>query len=223
LAGVAALIPSSEIAVFLVNWIMCKAFKPAIFPKLDLKDRIPENLSTLVVIPALLPDEKRVKELMENIETHYLANKEENLYFALAGDFKDALSASMNEDDAIIRAALDGVRGLNKKYSKDNNDIFYYFHRHRQFNEKQNKWIGWERKRGALIELNDMLLGSKKTSYSFRSSDKIPLTAIKYVITLDADTILPMDGARKMIGTMAHPLNTPVIDRDRRIVVDGYS
>ena len=222
LAGIAALIPVSEIAAGLVNWLVCKIKKPSSFVRLELKEGIPESLATLVVIPALLTDEKRVKELLENLESHYLANREDNLYFAIAGDFKDSVRETQPEDGAIVRAGLEGVRELNGKYAGEGKDIFFFFHRKRKLNEKQNKWMGWERKRGALTELNDLVLGAEDTSFAYMSATALPFSNIKYIITLDADTSLPIGMAKKMIGTMAHPLNSPRIDGGKGTVVEGY-
>ena len=222
LAGITVLIPASEIAISISNWLVCKVKKPAYFPRLELKVGIPDNLSTFVVIPALLSNEKRVDELLENMENHYLANSEENLYFALIGAFGDSLGPSDNNDTTILMKASQGIKALNLKYAKQGEDIFYFYNRIRKFNESDNNWTGWERKRGALMEFNDMLLGSQDTSFSFFSNAKLPTTNIKYIITLDADTILPLGLAKKMIGTMAHPLNLPVIDKKRGIVTEGH-
>lgn len=222
IAGMAVLIPAADIAVNSINWLLSHVYKPSFLPKLELRDGIPESLKTLVVIPALLPDEKRAKELIENLEVYYLANRERNLYFALAGDYKDSPAKEAAGDKRIVDTAIIKVKELNEKYSKNGENIFYFFHRHRQFNERQNKWMGWERKRGALIELNDMLLGSKKTSYTIMSEDVSKLPDVKYVITLDADTILPLGTARRLIGTMAHPLNRPIVNEDKGIVTEGY-
>lgn len=222
LVGLATLIPSSEIAVSIANWLVCKVKKPAFFPRLELKDGIPEPLCTMVVIPALLTDEKRVEQLLENMESHYLANREKNLYFALLGAFADANEPCKDNDACILRIASEGIKALNAKYSTEDKDLFYFYNRLRKLNERDNKWTGWERKRGALMELNEMMLGSQETSFIFYSNAKLPTTEIKYVITLDADTMLPFGMAKKMIGAMAHPLNLPVIDAKKGIVTDGY-
>ncbi|MCX7711489.1 MAG: DUF3131 domain-containing protein, partial [Clostridia bacterium] len=222
LAALAVLLPASEIAVNVVNWVVCNVKKPALFPKLELKEGIPEDLRTMIVIPALLPDEKRVKELLENLETHYLANKEDNLYFALLGDFKDSMDASLPEDKKIVDAGLAGIKELNARYPGKDHDRFYYFHRERKLNASHKKWMGWERKRGALLEFNDLLLGSRNTSFKYFSAFLPPAAEIKYVITLDADTVLPIAMARKMIGTIAHPLHRAVIDKKKGIVAEGY-
>ena len=218
----AILIPVSEMAISLVNWIVCKIKKPAVFARLELKNGIPDNLETMVVIPALLTDEKRVAELLENMENHYLSNCEQNLFFALIGAFMDHDGPCAVDDEKVLKEALLGINALNLKYANNKKEIFYFYHRIRKYNESDNNWTGWERKRGALLEFNDMLLGSIDTSFSFFSNAILPTKNIKYVITLDADTILPMGMAKKMIGTMAHPLNMPVIDSKKGIVIAGH-
>ena len=221
IAIIAVAVPSSEIAVRIVNWVSDRTLSPAIFPAMELKEGIPANLSTIVVIPTLLPNKTRVNEIIENMETHYLSNRETNLYFALIGAFKDS-NKEEPADLGIIDAAMSGIKILNKKYAKEGADIFYYFHRKSKFSPANNKWIGWERKRGALIEFNDFLLGSKKTSFYYCSNHIKDLSNIKYVITLDSDTVLPIGMAKMMVGTMAHPLNKPIIAPERGIVVEGY-
>ena len=223
LAAVAVLIPASEIAFSVANWLVCKFKKPAFFPRLELKDGIPDSMRTMVVIPAILSDEKSVAHLLENMESHYLANREKNLYFALLGAFSDADGPSKEHDACVIRAATEGIKALNCKYAKDGKDLFYFYNRLRKFNERDNKWTGWERKRGALMEFNELLLGSQETSFIVYSNCRLPADDFKYVITLDADTMLPFGMAKKMIGAMAHPLNAPVIDSARNIVTDGYA
>lgn len=218
---VAALIPSSEIAVSIMNWIAAKTLKPAVFPALELKDGIPQSMSTMIVIPTLLPNQARVKEILNNLEIHYLSNRDKNLYFALVGAFKDS-DAEVPADLTVVDAAMAGIKALNRKYMHDDTEIFYYFHRTSQYSAENKMWIGWERKRGALIEFNDLLLGCGDTSFLYRSNKDKDFSNIKYVITLDSDTILPIDMAKKMIATMAHPLNQPVIDKKRGIVTDGY-
>ncbi len=222
LAGLAVFIPSSEIAVIAVNRIVCRTLPPAVFPRLELKTGIPAEYSTIVAIPTLLPNVHRVRELLHSLENHYLTNKEENLYFALIGAFRDADKKNMGDDSEIIDAALNGVKELNERYSGEGPDKFYFFHRERQFNESNNKWISWERKRGALIEFNNLVLGSEDTSFTYFSSYKPPFQQVSYIITLDCDTVLPIGMAKKMISAMAHPLSRPVIDGQKNIVTDGY-
>nr|WP_284680395.1 glucoamylase family protein [Aceticella autotrophica] len=222
LTFLSVLIPAGEVSVQGLNWILAHLFKPKIIPKIELKNGIPEEAATMVVIPTLLTDVKKVKELLSQLEVYYNANKEKNLYFALAGDFKDADTESLKEDEEIAQNAINGIRELNKRYADEDKDIFYYFNRKRQYNKMQGCYIGWERKRGALLEFNELLNGKKDTSYYISSIDIDKIPHVKYVITLDADTNLTINTAKKLIGTMLHPLNKAVIDKERNIVVEGY-
>lgn len=222
MAVLAVLIPASDLSVAVVNFMATRFYTPAILPKLELKEGIPEDLSTMVIVPTLLPNEKRVRELLSQLEINYLANRENNIYFALVGDFKDADASELPEDKDIVSTALNGIDELNRRYSSGERKVFYYFHRHRQLNVSQNKWMGWERKRGAIIEFNDLILGSANTSYSIMSCGHADLPHVKYIITLDSDTSLPMGNAKRLIGTIAHPMNRAVIDRQKGRVLEGY-
>ncbi len=221
LIGFVLLIPVSEISINIVNFAVSRIYSPVVLPKLELNDGILGENSTMVIIPTLLPNEKRVKELLEKLEICYLANKDDNLYFALVGDFKDSESKDMPDDPKVIETALKGINELNRLYSTDRT-IFYYFHRQRQYNEAQKQWMGWERKRGAIIEFNNLLRGSKDTGFNVLNTQLPDLPAVKYIITLDADTNLHMGAAKRLIGTMAHPLNKPQVDRNKGIVTKGY-
>ncbi|MCR1899749.1 DUF3131 domain-containing protein [Irregularibacter muris] len=217
--GLFSLIPLSDIVIHLQNWIITRNIQPRFIPKLEFKEGVPESHSTLVVIPTLLTRTKGVKDVMEQLEVHYLANREKNFYFAVAGDFKDAEKEHQEQDEDIIDQAMKAVDHLNKKYKEEK---FFFFHRKRTYNEKEKRWMGWERKRGALVELNQLLRGSHDTSYTFISQGLEQLPTIQYVITLDGDTKLPIEEGRKLVGAMAHPLNHPVIHPEKGIVVEGY-
>jgi cellobiose phosphorylase len=222
IALIAILIPCSEIVNSILNWSINYLSNPRIIPKLSLKDGIPEEFSSIVVIPTLLSNEKRVKDLIGDLEVYHLANEDRNLYFALLGDFKDSDTENDESDNNIVKVALKEIKELNKKYASDGKDIFYFFNRYRQFNEKENKWLGWERKRGKLMEFNSLLKGDKNTSYNIISGDINNLNKVKYVITLDADTQLPRDSARKLIGAMSHVLNRPYLNESGKKVLRGY-
>ncbi|WP_027625800.1 GH36-type glycosyl hydrolase domain-containing protein [Clostridium lundense] len=215
-------IPVSEIIISITNWSINHLTKLSFIPKLEFKEGIPEEYSSLVVIPTLLNNKKRVEELIKDLEVHYLANNSENIYYAILGDFKDSKNQYEDEDEEIVRSGLDGIRELNEKYKRDGKDIFYFFNRYRQYNDKEGIWLGWERKRGKLVEFNNLIRGDKTTSYDVISGNIEPLYKTKYVITLDADTKLPRDSAKKLIGAMAHELNKPYIDKERKVVVRGH-
>ena len=221
ITAIVLVVPINDGAATLVNWIVTHTLRTDFLPKMELKAGIPGDAKTIVVIPTLLTNKNRIVELVSNLEEYYLANRENNLYFALVGDFKDSKSKEMPEDKTIIEAAKQQIKMMNQKYSK-NADIFFYFHRERSFVEKENKYMGWERKRGALVELNELLLGSKSTSYKYIEGDISNLNDIKYVITLDADTRLIFETAKRLVGTMLHPLNKPELDKNEVIVKQGY-
>ncbi len=221
LCAAVLLIPASEIAVYLVNRMVGRIAKPKLLPKLQLKDGIPDELSTMVIIPTLLPSEDRVAEALQTMEEHYLRNRERNLYFAIIGAFGDACSAHLPSDESVMAFALAGIKALNDTYA-EGTEIFFFFHRERQYNASNDIWIGWERKRGAIMEFNDLIQGSADTSFVCASSKSPPFGKIRYVITLDSETILPIGMAKRLIGTMAHPLNRPFVDETRRVVTRGY-
>lgn len=221
LGAFALLIPSSEIIISILNWGLNHLTTPRFIPKLTLEDGIPDESKTVVVIPTLLNNEHRVKELISDLEVYYLANQEKNLYFVLLGDFRDSTKEKEETDDAIVKTGLEAVKELNQKYSKDKEDIFYFLCRYRQFNEKQGIWLGWERKRGKLMEFNALLSGKGNGSYHVMSGNLQDL-AIKYVITLDADTQLPRDAAKKLVGAMSHTLNRSYVDTASKKILRGY-
>ena len=216
------LIPASEIAVHLVNWMVGKVVKPSVFPRLEFKAGIPNDYKTMVVVPTLLSDVNRVDLLLKNLESNFLSNRVANVSFALIGAYSDSDVPNTRADQHILKRTSEGIKKLNALYAKDKEDIFYFYHRMSQYNETDNQWTGWERKRGALMEFNELLLGSEVTSFRHYSDNAMPSGRIKYIITLDSDTQLPLDMAKKMIGTMAHPLNTPIISEETGVVVDGY-
>lgn len=220
--GILGLIPASEIATALVNSFLSRIITPARFPKLELKEGIPGEMSTMVIVPTLVPNAKRTLDLINNLEVFYLANKGSNIYFALVGDFKDTSEETMPEDSEIISSATGRIEQLNRKYGSQDKPVFYFLCRKRQFNEKQQKWMGWERKRGAIVEFNRVLRGDRNTSYVFTSCKLEEIPQVKYVITLDADTQLPLEAARQLVGTIAHPMNRAVFDPEKGIVTEGY-
>lgn len=218
LAGLACLIPASALAIIVTNWFLPLFLKPRILPKLELKDGIPEEFRTFVVLPSLLINSAEVAGLVSRLEVTYLANSEDTLDFALLTDFTDCHVQMSPADESLLVEANHAIAELNQKYPRSEAPRFHIFHRRRLWNESEGKWMGWERKRGKLEEFNRLLLGSRNTSYV---KPEAPAN-IKYVITLDADTILPRDSARKLVGTITHPLNAAVVDPVKKQVVDGY-
>jgi cyclic beta-1,2-glucan synthetase len=217
--GLLALIPVSELAISLVNSLLTAQIAPRPLPKLDMRDGIPAHSRTIVVVPAIVDSESRLESLLHDLEVRFLANRDANLHFALLSDFPDAAEAELAGEDALLATARRRVEALNERHGANR---FYFLHRARRWNPGEGRWMGWERKRGKLAELNRLLRGATDTSFVLRSNDVSILRSIKYVITLDSDTQLPMETARRLVGTLAHPLNRPRFDPHRGRVTEGY-
>ena len=223
--GLLGSVPAIDSAVALVNQGLTRRFGVAQVPGLKLRDEVPANLRTLVVVPTLLTRPEAVIEQVERMEIHHLASIGGEIQFALLSDWPDAASETVEGDDALLQTAVEAVARLNRRHPPaPGGDRFLLLHRRRVWNESQRLWIGWERKRGKLHELNRLLRGAKDTT--FLSLDGRPPTVpkgVQYVITLDADTRLPPDTVRRLIGKMAHPLNQPIVDPASRRVIEGYA
>jgi len=209
--------PAFEAGMALANYALTQVLRPVLLPGLSLRDGIPPELRTLVAIPVLLTSAEDIEALLERLEVHYLSNNAGESYFALLTDWTDAPRASAPEDEALLGAAMDGIATLNARYPGNK---FLLLHRARRWNKQQRAWMGWERKRGKLAELNRLLRGHSDTSYMVIAG-RLP-DAVKYVVTLDADTRLPRDAARRLVGKIAHPLNRPHADATSGRVVEGY-
>lgn len=222
LAALLAVVPALTLAVDLVNHLVTQWVPPRTLPKLDLEQGIPATCRTMAVIPALLSQPADVDTLFDELELHYLSNPDpnRNLSFALLTDFADAPEEVRPEDDAILARARQRLTALNEQYP---DDPFYFFHRRRLWNPLQRAWMGWERKRGKLHEFNRLLRGDQQTSFTVQLGDLTLLTAVRYVITLDADTVLPRESAHRLVGALAHPLNRARFDPQTGKISAGYS
>jgi cyclic beta-1,2-glucan synthetase len=223
-AFILLLLPATQTAVDFVNNIVTALYKAIALPKLNFSKGIPSEFTTLVAVPALLINEKQVRELVGDLEVRFLANQDPNLHFALLTDLPDAVSRPReNDSDQLVDLALRLINDLNQKYASTapKHGTFLLLHRHRIFNSRQGVWMGWERKRGKLLDLNKYLKG-EFDAFPVKTGDLVALSRVRYIITLDSDTQLPRGTAHSMIGAMAHPLNRAIIDPVRRIVTDGY-
>ncbi len=219
------LFPAMDLAVALVNRTVMAVFGAATLPGLALRDGIPPNLRTMVAIPTMLTTRAAIEEQIERLEVHYLASPDGNLHFALLSDWKDASTECTEGDDALLAEAVKGIDRLNVQYGPaPGGERFLLLHRRRVWNEGQQQWIGWERKRGKLHELNRLLRGATDTTYVTIAGrpPSVP-PDVRYVITLDADTRLPRETVRKLVGKMAHPLNRPLFDAAAGRIVEGYA
>jgi cyclic beta-1,2-glucan synthetase len=217
------LLPLSAIAVNGINTLATLLLPPRRLPRMAFDDGVPAQHRTLVAVPALISDLQGIDRLFDGLEAYFLANRDRHLHFALLSDFADAGQQQCPEDSSLLDAAARRVRALNDRYGGGREDRFLFLHRHRTWNPNEGTWMGWERKRGKLVELNRLLRGAVGTSYSVQAGDASVLTDVKYVLTLDADTQLPINSARRLVGAMAHPLNRPIHDAAARRIVDGYA
>ena len=225
LLGFLALIPASDLAVALVNRAVVRLVGPRALPRLELPDGVPPSLRTVVVVPVLLTSEPAIEEHVNRLEIHFLANPDGAVHFALLSDWIDAPTETMPDDDRLLAAAAAGIARLNARHGAPaGGERFLLLHRRRIWSAGEGKWMGWERKRGKLDELNHLLMGAADTTFT-RPDGRAPRVPpdVRYVITLDADTRLPRGAATRLVGTMAHPLNRPTFDVRAGRVVEGYA
>ncbi|ARO87638.1 cyclic beta 1-2 glucan synthetase [Nitrosospira lacus] len=235
-AGILSLFAMSQLAVAIVNWVTQLLVAPHSLPRMDFSEKIPAAFRTLVVVPTMLTGNSDVPELVEALEVRFLANRDDNLFFGLLTDFQDADRETLPEDESLLQLARAGIEELNKRYASTAEDDmiaagtdgpFFLFHRPRRWNPLERLWMGHERKRGKLADLNALLRGAGSDAFSLIVGNTAELSAVKYVITLDTDTQLPREAAHQFVGSMAHPLNrarldTTCADGTGAMVTEGY-
>ena len=215
------LLPALDSAVAIANRLVTMHLPPRVPPKLDFSEGVPSDCQTLVAVPTLLLNEEQVDSMVDQLEVRFLANRDPNLAFALVTDTPDS-KREVDEKDRLVDYCAARIRKLNVRYRREPAPPFFLLHRRRLYNESEQVWMGWERKRGKLLELNQFLLGASDP-FPVTVGDISRLRKIRYVITLDSDTQLPKEVAQRLVGVMAHPLNRPVIDDATGIVVEGYA
>ena len=225
LLGLLGVVPAVDAAVAIVNRCLTRGFGARPLPALELRSGVPKHLRTLIAVPTMLTTTAAIEEQIERLEVHHLASPEGELHFALLSDWLDATEQQVDGDAALLEAAFAGIAMLNQRYgAAPGGARFLLLHRRRLWNAGEERWIGWERKRGKLHELNRLLRGATDTSFLAIGglSPKVP-SGVRYVVTLDADTRLPRDAVRRLIGKMAHPLNRPMLDSVSGRVVAGHA
>jgi cyclic beta-1,2-glucan synthetase len=214
------LLPAAESAVAIANQLVVMFVKPRTLPKMDYSAGIPAESKTLVVVPTLLVSREQMERSVRDLEIRFLGNRDANLHFGLLTDPPDA-ATQFDKRDELAPECARLIEQLNQRYAREGKGTFFLFHRDRTFNSIEKVWMGWERKRGKLLDLNNLLLG-KTNNFSTVAGEKSLLSGIKYVITLDADTQLPRDAGRKLVGAIAHPLQRAVVHPISNVVVEGY-
>ena len=216
-------IPTSELVIQVINQFLIRMFRPKALPKMDYSKGLKEETPVMVVIPTILKDTKKIDEMYRNLESCYLANKTKHLYFTLLGDCSEQKQPVVKLDDEVASYGVEKANELNQKYHAN---IFYFAYRNRVWHESEESYLGWERKRGALIHFNYLLLHkfSKQDKEKYFRVETVSQVKekIKYVITLDADTKLVVNSVTDLVGTMNHPLNRPVLNKERNKVIRGY-
>ncbi len=216
------LLPAAQGTVDLFSNVVTALFTAEPLPKMDFSGGIPSEFATLVAVPTLLANEEQLRELVERLEVHFLANPDPNVYFALLTDLPDSITRPReNDSDTLVDLAVRLIDEMNVQYKVKPHGSFFLLHRHRIFNARQGVWMGWERKRGKLLDLNKYLNGDFD-AFPVKTGNLEALSGVKYIITLDSDTQLPRGTATKLVGAIAHPLNRAIIDSERRIVTEGF-
>ncbi|MGH7822380.1 MAG: glucoamylase family protein, partial [Candidatus Binatia bacterium] len=217
--------PASDLAIAIMNRAVTELIGPRRLPKLELHDGVPADLRTMVVIPALLTSQAEIQELIDRLEVHHLANSDGEIHFAILSDWLDAPSEQASRDEELLAAAISGIQRLNDIHGAlpGGESRFFLFHRRRLWNEGERRWMGWERKRGKLRELNRLLRGAPDTTFLAVGGESARAPEhVRYVITLDSDTRLPPRAAIQLVSAMAHPLNRPRFDPATGSVIEGY-
>ncbi len=223
--AILALGPASDLAMALVNRVVTGRVGPSALPRLELAAGVPTGLRTLVAVPTLLVREADVEEQVRRLEIHYLGNPDGDVRFALLSDWLDAPTESVDGDDELLSAAAAAIDRLNARHGEapGGGARFLLFHRRRRWNEVDGRWMGWERKRGKLHELNALLRGSRGTDIiTTGRAASMPPAGVRYVVTLDADTRMPRGAVTRLVGTIAHPLNRARLDLALGRVTRGY-
>ena len=225
IVGILLIIPNQIFVQQIVQYVLGKIVKPKQIPKLDFQTGVPEEYTTFVVIPTIIKNKKRVEELMKKLEVYYMANKSKNIYFALLGDCSSGKNKEENFDKEVIESGKELAEILNKKYPEENFPKFHFLYRNREWNPKEECYLGWERKRGLLNQFNEYILGNSKNTFKENTIEKVKerIPKIKYIITLDADTDLVLNSGIELIGAMAHILNKPILNKKNDLVVSGHA
>ena len=224
-----SIIPIENIVTKITQYILSKIVKPKVIPKLDFQNGIPEEYATVVAIPTILNSKEKVKKLMEKLEVYYIANKSDNLYFTLLGDCTTENTENAPFDDEVIKEGIEQTKKLNEKYPDTKFPKFNFIYRKRTWNDKEEAYMGWERKRGILNQFNEYLLDKIKNPFRINTienykqdTDKSKIPNITYIITLDADTDLTLNSGLELVGAMAHILNRPKLNPNKDLVIEGH-
>lgn len=220
-------IPVSEAVVAVVNRLISESLRPAHLPRLTLAQGIPSEHRALVVIPALLTSSESVQKLAHQLHLHALANPEPQAQFALLTDWADADTETLSDDAPLLAELQNAVAALNERPdttpSAHGAPRFVVLHRPRLFSQSEQRWMGWERKRGKLEQLIAALVRQRLDGFIDLGETSRLASGVQYIVTLDSDTQLPPGTLRELVGVAAHPCNQPQLDASGRQVIAGYA
>ncbi|WP_370125583.1 glycosyltransferase family 2 protein [Sinorhizobium fredii] len=218
-----ALLPASVLGVTVVHGVLALIVRPQGLPKLDFEKGIPADCATAVVVPVILHGADEIPRVTERLERHRLSNRDRSLRFVILSDLSDAPAERMPGDQETEQALLAGIQRLNSQYGQTGVGPFHLLHRPRRFNPSEGRWMGWERKRGKLEEFNRLILDGDTRGFSLREGNAAELGRIRFVVTVDADTVLPPGSVSRLVGALAHPLNAARFDERTGRVRAGYT
>ncbi len=215
----ALLLPISDWVISIIHDVICKCCSPSILLRYDFSESLPEDARTMVVMPIIWSSIEEVDDVVDRLHVHYLANRQDNIHFSILADFYDSSSKNQSSDDEIVAHAVKRISALQKRYGMDK---FFLFHRMRRYDPVDDIYMGWERKRGKLVEFVEVLTGRSETSYSIIHGQIDILGEIKYVFTTDHDTQLPIGVVSRLAGTIHFPYNRPRLNKNGTRVIEGF-
>lgn len=222
------LIPIETIVMQTIQFLASKIVKPKTIPKLDVSGNIPKEYATMVIIPTIIKSEEKLEELAKKIEVYFIANKSKNIYFTILADPSSSSKEVEEFDEKLSNYGKVLVENLNKKYPDEEFPKFNFIYRKRMWNDKEECFLGYERKRGYINQFNEYMQNNQKfqcfanTIEEYIEKNKKNKPKVKYVITLDSDTDLVLGSAFELIGAMAHILNKPILNKNEDLVIDGF-
>lgn len=214
---------SFEVSQKLVNYFFRKALKPDILPRYDFAKTVDENNTTYIIMPTIISSVEKLDSMINKMEVTYLANRSNNMYYMLIGDCVSSNKPVIDMDQKLVDYAETKLEALNNKYPS-NHVLFNFMYRKRVFSKGEKSYMGWERKRGAIIEFNKLVLG-KLTKEEIENKFYLiydDIISAKYAITIDEDTTLSLNTAKDLVSIVAHPLNKPILSKNGKIVKKGY-
>ena len=212
-----------EIADKLIAFIVQKTVEPKVLPRFNFAKTISPEASTIIAMPTIINSTEKLDKMIRKMEITYLANRSENMYYMLVGDCTSSNKEYIDLDAKVVKYGKKLIDELNAKYPSEHK-LFNFMYRKRVYSESEECYMGWERKRGALTELNMLLLG-KLTDGQISNSMYLAhkdIPSVKYLITIDEDTKLSLNSAKELVAIISHPLNKPVLSKNGKVIKSGY-